>query len=252
MEGWIKIHRKIWDNPIIRKDNTHFLVWMYLLLHATHKEYDVIFNNQRITLKQGQLLVGRRSIAVELGVSESKIQRILKLFESEQQIEQQTTPQNRLISILNWDKYQNSEQPFEQQVNNNRTTSEQQVNTNKNIKNNNNIKNLEKEKYKKEKVTFDDIFSANNFSAELENTLRDFIDMRKAIKKPMTSKALELLIRNLEKLTNLEAEKIEILNQSIEHGWQTVYPLKRNVISQKSGADLWLEKMKEKEGKNVI
>lgn len=50
--------------------------------------------------------------------------------------------------------------------------------------------------------------------------------MRKTIKKPMTAKALELLIRNLKKLTHSEQEQIAILNQSIEHCWQTVYPLK--------------------------
>lgn len=83
-----------------------------------------------------------------------------------------------------------------------------------------------KEKSKKRK-TFEDVLSENHFSEQLENTIRDFIDMRKTIKKPMTSKALELLIKNLDKLTNLEEEKIAILNQSIEHGWQTVYPLKR-------------------------
>ena len=87
---------------------------------------------------------------------------------------------------------------------------------------------IDKKKNKKEKKkkSFEDVFSENDFSKELEDTLRDFIDMRKAIKKPMTTKALELLIKNLEKLTNLEAEKIAILNQSIEHSWQTVYPLK--------------------------
>ena len=57
-------------------------------------------------------------------------------------------------------------------------------------------------------------------------TLRDFIDMRKSIKKPMTTKALELLINNLNKLSNNDEEKIAILNQSIERSWQTVYPLK--------------------------
>lgn len=82
-----------------------------------------------------------------------------------------------------------------------------------------------KEKNKKRK-TFDDVFAENHFSDELKNTIKDFIDMRKTIKKPMTTKALELLIRNLEKLTNLEEEKIAILNQSIEHSWQAVYPLK--------------------------
>ena len=83
-----------------------------------------------------------------------------------------------------------------------------------------------KEKNKKRK-TFEDVFAENNFSEKLENAIKDFIDMRKTIKKPMTTKALELLIKNLEKLTNSEDEKIEILNQSIVHGWQTVYPLKQ-------------------------
>lgn len=92
---------------------------------------------------------------------------------------------------------------------------------------NDNEKDIDKKEKKKKKKTFDDVFLENHFSQELEMTIRDFIDMRKAMKKPMTTKALELLIRNLEKLTNLEEEKIAILNQSIEHGWQTVYPLKQ-------------------------
>ena len=92
---------------------------------------------------------------------------------------------------------------------------------------NDNEKDIDKKEKNKKKKTFDDVFLENHFSEELEITIKDFIDMRKAIKKPMTTKALELLIRNLEKLTNLEEEKIAILNQSIEHGWQTVYPLKQ-------------------------
>ena len=83
--------------------------------------------------------------------------------------------------------------------------------------NDNEHDNDKKEKNKKRK-TFDDVFSENHFSNDLENTIKDFIDMRKTIKKPMTTKALELLIRNLKKLTNLEDEQIAILNQSIEHG----------------------------------
>ena len=108
-----------------------------------------------------------------------------------------------------------------------------------------------KEKNKKRK-TFDDVFSENHFSKELENTIKDFIDMRKIIKKPMTTKALELLIRNLEKLTNLEEEKIAILNQSIEHGWQTVYPLKQYSNNTSKGGmndfkELWEEAKREDE-----
>jgi hypothetical protein len=68
----------------------------------------------------------------------------LKYLEIEQQIEQQKTTKFTIITILNWDRYQENEQQSEQQVNNKRTTSEQQVNTNKNVKNDKNVENDKK------------------------------------------------------------------------------------------------------------
>lgn len=135
------------DNPICVKDADHLAVWVYLLLNATHTEIDKIFRNKRVTLTPGQLLTGRKSISSKLDIHESKVQRILTVLENEQQIEQQTSSQNRLVTILNWSKYQQDEQQSEQQVNNGRTTSEQQVNTNKNER---------KEEGEKERNNIDD------------------------------------------------------------------------------------------------
>lgn len=142
MEGWIKLHRKTLDNPIITKDSDYLAVWIYLLLNTTHKEYDVLFKGERVTLKRGQLLTGRKSISEKLKIDENKVQRILKSLENEHQIEQQKSNKNRLITIVSWDKYQQDEQQNEQQLNNKRTTTEQQVNTNKNVKNIKNDKNV--------------------------------------------------------------------------------------------------------------
>ena len=139
-DGWIKLHRSTLENPIVCKDSDHLAVWVYLLMKVTHKEYDTIFEGKRYTLKPGQQIFGRKSIASDLKVNESKVQRILKTFESEQQIEQQTSSKNRLVSIVNWSRYQDSEQLIEQQLNNKRTTTEQQVNTNNNTNNTNNSK----------------------------------------------------------------------------------------------------------------
>ena len=75
------------------------------------------------------------------------------------------------------------------------------------------------------KKSFEDVFSEKNTTEELQKVLRDFIDMRKAIKKPMTSKALELLIDKVRKMATDVGTQIAIINQSIERGWQTVYPL---------------------------
>ena len=126
-EGWIKLHRKLLDNPVTMKDTDHLAVWIYLLLNASHNEHPALFKGEKITLKPGQLITGRKSIALALHIDESKVERILKSLKSEQQIEQQTSSKNRLISITNWEFYQQSEQQIEQQVNNKRTKSEQQI-----------------------------------------------------------------------------------------------------------------------------
>lgn len=124
--GWIKLHRKLWDNPIVTKDPDHLAVWIYLLTNATHEKKRTLFGKDVIYIKPGQLITGRKKISKVVGVNEHKVDRCIKFFISEQQIEQQATPYGSLISILNWRKYQISEQQSEQRVSNNRATSEQQ------------------------------------------------------------------------------------------------------------------------------
>lgn len=132
------------DNPVITKDSEYLAVWIYLLLNATHKEMDALFGTERITLKSGQLITGRDAISAKTKVHASKVNRILKTLKIEHQIEQLTCNKGQLITILNWSSYQGSEQQDEQQLNINRTTTEQQLNTNKNDKNVKNVKNDKK------------------------------------------------------------------------------------------------------------
>jgi DNA replication protein DnaD len=145
MKGWIKLYRKMLKNPVVLKDGDHLAVWVYLLLNATHANMDVMFSGRRITLEPGQLITSRKSISEKIKVSESKVQRILKLFENEQQIKQHTTSKNRLITIIRWYEYQRDELPIEPQLSNERTTSKPQLNTNNNVKKDNNSKNANEE-----------------------------------------------------------------------------------------------------------
>lgn len=150
VNGFIKYYRKILDNPIICKDSEHFAIWSYLLLNATHTEQEKMFNGQKITLKKGQLITSRKSVSEQFNISESKCERVFKLFKNEQIIEQQTCSKNRLITIVKWNDYQSSEQQNEQQLNNKWTTTEQQVDTNnkdKKEKNDKNDKNDNKKSY---------------------------------------------------------------------------------------------------------
>lgn len=120
-DGWIKIHRKTLRSPVVMKDAAHLAVWVWLLLHATRQPYDTIFSGRRITLEPGQLVAGRKKIAGELGLSESRVYRIINELKIEQQLEQRPTPGGSVFTITNWHKYQEIEQPTEQRANNERT-----------------------------------------------------------------------------------------------------------------------------------
>lgn len=70
-------------------------------------------------------------------------------------------------------------------------------------------------------------FAEKKTKSPLDVALDDFAVFRKAMKKPLTPKARELTIRELEKLApGDEAMQIAIINQSIQRGWQGVFPLK--------------------------
>lgn len=105
-KGWIKLYREILDNPTVMKDGDHLAVWVWLLMNATSKRKPVRFGGEQIYLNPGELTTGRRKIAKALNISEYKVQRILSMFEESNQISQQTDRQCRLISIINWDKFQ--------------------------------------------------------------------------------------------------------------------------------------------------
>jgi hypothetical protein len=160
MSGWIKLYRQVKDKPYY-KDSEFIHLWIHLLLCANHSEAEYLNGYDIVKLKKGQFITGRKKLSFETGISESKIERILKVFESEQQIEQQTNSRNRLISIVSWDKYQQSEQ----QTDSKRTASGQQVNTNNNNKNN-----------KEEQITidiyptFEDFWNLYDYKKEIKKS----------------------------------------------------------------------------------
>ena len=218
--GWVKSYRRTLDNPIVCRDAEYLAVWMYLLWEATHTDKDDYFKGKRITLKAGQLITGRNKIAEHFKMNPSKVQRILKRFEIEQQIEQQTSNASRLITILNWGEYQGDEQQNEQRLNSERTTTEQQLNTIQECKK----ERIKEDKNKRVKNSFDLSFIQDDF----KDLVVDFIDYRKQIKKAWkTEQAIKAFHNKLLKLSGGDFEKAKRL---IEHAknneWQTVYEIK--------------------------
>lgn len=150
--GWIKIHRKLRDNPYMRKP-AYRAVWIELLFEAEHgmklvnKEWvkkdekemkSIIFKGERIYLKPGQLTCGIRQLSEWTGVPRGTVERILKAFKNEKMIETQTSNEFSLLQIVNWDYYQNNETQNEKPMRNERETNEKRMRLPKECKNDKN------------------------------------------------------------------------------------------------------------------
>lgn len=122
MDKWETL-RGLFGRPFYSKDSEKVHLWVHLLLKASRPTREEYFSGKKIICNPGQFTTTRKQIAEETGISESKIERVLNYFEKiEQQIEQQKSNTNRLITITYWSQFEKSEQQSERRSNNGRTT----------------------------------------------------------------------------------------------------------------------------------
>lgn len=89
--------------------------------------------------------------------------------------------------------------------------------------------NTNNKKKESTRASYDEIINDYTDNAELRSALVEFVKMRKMMKKPLTNKALSLLLtskKGLDGLASNDAEKIDIVQQSIMRGWMGFFPLK--------------------------
>lgn len=130
--GWIKLHRRLLDWEWISDPDT-LVVFIHLLLGANHTEKTW----KGVLIPRGSVLTGRKLLSLKTGLTERKIRTSLKKLESTSEVTIKTTNKYSLISINNYDIYQQNDQ----QKANERPASDQQVTTTKNDKKEKNVKN---------------------------------------------------------------------------------------------------------------
>ncbi len=87
-------------------------------------------------------------------------------------------------------------------------------------------KKKKKKKKRKKDTEIDEVIKNNISEEEVKKAFYEFIKMRKAIRKPLTTRGVELAIEKLYKLSVIKEEQIMILNKSIMNNWQGLFPLK--------------------------
>jgi hypothetical protein len=136
-QGWIKLWRKIQDNPVWQhKPYSYGQAWVDLLLLANHEAHCIWPRGIRLDLEAGQVGYSKESLAAKWGWSRGRVTRFLNMLENAQQIVQQKDNVTTVITITNWKPHQETDGKQYSR----RTAGGPQADTNKNEKNEENEK----------------------------------------------------------------------------------------------------------------
>lgn len=136
--GYVKLWRRALDAGWL-KNHKLWVFWCYCIMKASHKNIHSVIGFQDIEILPGQFIYGRKKASEETGLSERETRTCLQSLIKMQNVTIKTTNKFSIITIINWDSYQaqdeDNDQQNDQQLTNNRPTTDQQLTTYKNEKN---------------------------------------------------------------------------------------------------------------------
>ena len=156
MKGWISLHRKILDNPILtrNKEYSRLEAFIWFLLNVNHKPSKILIGNDIVALGVGERITSIKKLEHQFNWGNTKVRNYLKLLQNDNMIKFETNTQYTKIHVINYQEYQKN-----QHTNNTPTTNKQQTN-NKRTHTNNNVLNNDKN-------------NVNNRKVELYNNLKE-------------------------------------------------------------------------------
>lgn len=137
--GYIRLHRQIlkwewWSNP-----NT-FRMFIYLLLKANY--CDLKFEGK--VIQRGQLVTSIPKLAQETALTPRQVRVTLDHLKLTGEVTDTYTSKYRIITVVNYDKYQNDDRQDGNQMTGERQANDRQVTVSKEIKKDNKDKNNNK------------------------------------------------------------------------------------------------------------
>ena len=111
--GFVVIHRKIINTAIYNNPKLLHL-FIHCIIRANHMKRDILISGQLLELNAGQFVTSRRALAKETGQSEYVVYRGLKALEKFDYIRVASTSQFTLITVNNYDLYQQTEKAAQQ------------------------------------------------------------------------------------------------------------------------------------------
>lgn len=147
--GFVKLHRKIRDNPIFWKPN-YLAVFSFILLDVEFQKCKKALRGDLIELNPWEGLIFQKEIADKFGIALGTVSNIIKRLISETIIETFTNNKYTIVRLVNWEAYQwELETTIENELKTDWNPTETEL---KHLKNTNKTKNTKKSTRAKKKV----------------------------------------------------------------------------------------------------
>lgn len=230
--GYIKLYRKALDSGLIQ----HAKAWQllsWLLLSVTHKPFKTTFNGVLFSLEPGQLVSSMNEICARLKMTPKEYRTAVAFLEKAEFAANKGANRGTVFTIINWDTYQQEGQTEGKPKGKMWASSGQTEGVaSRNIQEQENkkkeSKKVSKAEPKPKQKSFDSLVDEYTQDPELRRAFSDFIVMRNKAKLPFTNAALERTFHDLNRISQDNHIKAEILWQSVQRGWCGVFPLKEN------------------------
>ena len=129
MSGYIFLHRKLMNNPIWKdKPFCKSAAWIDLLMRANWKQSKILIGNTDISVERGEILNSIMELGNAWGWSRKKVSSFLDYLEKGNMVGQKRNNKFTLITICNYDTYNDVNLLIEHQKNINGTSTAHQKN----------------------------------------------------------------------------------------------------------------------------
>ena len=187
-EPFIKLYKKMLKWEWYDDTNTKIL-----FLHCLLKANWEVTHWHGVELKPGQFITSLPNLAKETHLSVMQVRTALKHLNVTGEITDKPQAKYRVITVNNWCQYQGDNRQRNRQVTGKQQDDNRQITSVKEYKEYKEEKEIKEYKYYPNDETLDRAFS-------------DYVAMRKQIKKPMSDRAVELAMKNLDKLSDGDNE----------------------------------------------
>ena len=170
MEGWISLHRKILENPILNRSRKYspFEAWIWLLLKANHKDNKFMLGTELVNVEKGSMVTSQKKLCRQFRWGNTKLRNFLKVLQKDKMLLLKTNIQSTHITICNYDTYQDKQTANKLQTNRKQTANKLLTNTNNKDNKVNNVNNDNKLK--------DNIITKENIEKYGMKMLKEFVD----------------------------------------------------------------------------